>query len=291
MEKFLVFLLWLMLGVIVFMLYCIKFRNPYRLELYFGKKGAGKSTLLVKKAWQYNHSKRWNAVYCNTEIAGTRLYDVTDIGRRDFPENSVVMIDEVSLVWHCRDFRNFSKDVQHWFRKQRHKRVKVIMVSQSFDVDKVLRDLCDSLYLISCHFNVFSVAKKITKYPDLRQNADGDSRLVDGLEFEPFALFWAGSREYTFIPHWVKYHDSFEETPMESIEYTLTPYPVMPKMNFTYFKSLIVDALRRFESSVLADDSQFFGIRILQSVVRCRQRVVGRFSRSHTDGTHDDIDI
>ena len=48
-------------------------------------------------------------------------------------------------------------EVVEFFRYQRHHKLTIYMFSQSFDVDKKLRDLCDELYLLKSFARVFSI--------------------------------------------------------------------------------------------------------------------------------------
>lgn len=83
--------------------------------------------------------------------------------------------------------------------------------SQSFDVDKKIRDLADDMFLLTKKLRVFSYGKRILKILDIVE-ADGshnsESRIVDQLQFDSLFFFWAGSRSLTFIPHWTRYFDT-----------------------------------------------------------------------------------
>ena len=74
-----------------------KFSNPYKLTMVFGKKGAGKTTLLTKIAIKY--LKEGYRVFSTVEIFGCYKLDPSDIGFVQYPPNSVLLIDEVSLIW------------------------------------------------------------------------------------------------------------------------------------------------------------------------------------------------
>lgn len=202
--------------------YLSKFRNPYKLIMVFGKKGSGKTTLITKLSRKY--LKKGRLVYSTIDIPGCRTFDVNWVGRRNFPEHSIVFIDEVGMIWDNRQYKNFSNDVRDWFKLQRHNKVTVYLFSQSFDVDVKLRNLTDYMYLVVNHFGVLSVAKKI-KRGIVIVNPDGQSeaRIADSLEFEPFFLSLFGLRSWivTWVPAWVKYFDSFdlpEKPPMPYME-------------------------------------------------------------------------
>ena len=138
--------------------------NPYKLIFVFGKKGSGKSTLLTKLAIKYSR-KKWS-VWTTENIPGTHnIDDPKLIYRMDFPERSCILIDEVSLIWDNRDFKSMDKRVVEWFRYQRHHKCRVYFFSQTFDIDKKLRDLADDMFLVNKYFRVFVIAKHIVRKP------------------------------------------------------------------------------------------------------------------------------
>lgn len=210
--------------VLPFIKYLSKFQNPYKLVMVFGKKGSGKTTLITKLSRKY--LKKGKEVYSTIDVPGCRTFDVSLVGKCNFPEESVVFIDEVGMIWDNRQYKNFSNDVRDWFKLQRHNKVTVYLFSQTFDVDIKLRNLTDYMYLVTNHFGVLSIARKI-KRGIVIVDADGQSeaRIADSLEFESIILSLFGLRSwiFTWVPAWVKYFDSFdlpEKPPM--------PYREMP---------------------------------------------------------------
>lgn len=217
---------WLVVAVGMLLIPAIKFlskfQNPYKLIMVFGKKGAGKSTLIAKLVRKY--LKKGITVYSTIDVPGCRTFDVSLVGKCNFPEQSVVFIDEVGMIWDNRQYKNFSNDVRDWFKLQRHNKVTVYLFSQTFDVDIKLRNLTDYMYLVINHFGVLSIAKKI-KRGIVIVNPDGQSeaRIADSLEFEPFFLSIFGLKSWiiTWVPSWVKYFNSFdlpEKPPMPYME-------------------------------------------------------------------------
>lgn len=199
-----------------------KYRNPYKLIMVFGKKGSGKTTLLTKLAIKYH--KQGRTVYSTVQIPSTRRFDVSKLGDYTFDANSVVFIDEVGMIWDNREFKNFRNEVRDWFKLQRQSKVTVYLFSQSFDIDKKLRDLTDEMYLLSIKFNVLSVAKRISKKVTIIKGADGTSRLDEEYAFVPFII--PGSRIYTWVPRWIPFFKSFDPKKLPYIEYgdiLLTP--------------------------------------------------------------------
>lgn len=204
----------LMIILLIWHLLTLKYLNPYKLTFVFGKKGSGKNTYLTKIAYQHM-AKGWR-VYSNVPIPGCYEIDASDIGKYMIPPESVVLLDEVGLIWHSRDHKTFPKHVLRWFKLQRHYHVKVYMTSQDFDCDKALRILADDMYLLTEKLRVWSYGKRIIKYPDLVNTSgeNSEKRLSDQLKFDSLLFFWCGSRTLTWIPRWVKYFDSFYTDPL-----------------------------------------------------------------------------
>lgn len=196
---------------VIFLLYTNKFYNPYKLILYMGKKGVGKSTVLQKEAyWHYRHG--WN-IYCNigdTTFKKAHEIDCTKLWEQEIKPHSVVLIDEVNLLWDNRDFKKFPQELNRWFRAQRHEKVKVIMFSQTADVDKKIRDLTDRIYLVRRYFQVLIIAYPFEKDidpPDPKRLQNGND-FVDTYHKKSVGPFFC---QYCWLPKWVKFHDSFKE--------------------------------------------------------------------------------
>jgi len=123
-----------------------RYLNPYKLTMVFGKKGSGKSTLMVRMAYEYL-SKGWT-VFCTEKLDGCVHIDYNDIGFKQIPPCSLLLVDEVGMIWDNRNYKSFKPEVRDWFKLQRHYKVKVVLFSQTFDIDKKLRDLTDVAELI-----------------------------------------------------------------------------------------------------------------------------------------------
>ena len=183
----------------------LNYLNPYKLYLVFGKKGSGKSTYLVKLARK--HLKKGWIVYTNMEelfMPGVRHFEIKHLG--DFvPEaHSLLLLDEVGMIWDNRDYKTFKPQVRDFFKLQRHYHVKVYMASQTFDVDKKLRDLCDGMYLHSNFARVFTLGKRITRKVVITEStSEAESRISEDLKICPF---WEWT--LTYIPRWAKFFDS-----------------------------------------------------------------------------------
>lgn len=213
-------------GLPVFMYYSAKFKNPYKLIMVFGKKGAGKTTYIAKESTKF--IKKGRPVFSTVYVPGTHLFNVDQIGKKTFPKDAVIFIDEVGMIWDNRQFKNFKPEVRDYFKLQRHYGHTVYLFSQSFDIDIKLRNLTDEMYLCKCWFSFISVARRIKRDIVLTQpTGDSEARIADSLEFYPLwlSLFGGGTIKFTFIPRWCKLFNSFEtpELPMVDAVYQEIP--------------------------------------------------------------------
>ena len=221
----------------------------------FGKKGSGKNTLLTK--WSIMYNRMGYQVYSDSEIFNTYKLDTNWIGKYDFPKNSVLLIQEAGMTWDNRNFKSFPAEVRDFFKLQRHKNVIVVLASQSFDVDKKLRDLTDEMYLIVNYMRIFSVAKKINKKITIQKAEDSDRSaseqatfLTESYSFDlPF--FW----KFTYIPRYVKYFNSFESVskPLvksEKYKYDNSAELYKETSNFYFWKRRVYDIVNEFGSSI-----------------------------------------
>ncbi len=207
-----------------------KYLNPYKLIMIFGKKGCGKSTTICKLALQYR-KKGWT-VYSTERTPDSYYIEPSQIGYVRLKPHSVLLVDEVGMIWDNRDFKNFKKEVRDWFKLQRHAKIRVYLFSQTFDIDKKLRDLTDEMYLVTNVARVFSYGKKISKKIVINKStADSPSNLSENLEFESLFWFWCGSRTLTFIPRYVKYFDSFKLQELKECEFEYIPSYVPVREN------------------------------------------------------------
>lgn len=219
------FFLLFILVVSLFLLFHVttkKYLNPYKLIFIFGKKGSGKSTLLSKYAYMYN-KRNWK-VFSTENLPGTYKISYEDIGFKQFPPHSCIIIDEVGMIWDNRNFKNFKPEVRDFFKLQRHYKCCVILASQTFDVDKKIRDLADEMYLVKKSLRVFSYAKRILRKTVLvKSSAEAPSKIDEDLVFDSLLFFWAGSRKLTFIPKWSLWFDSFTAPKLDDTEFPYVP--------------------------------------------------------------------
>lgn len=207
-------LLALLVGfVLVFNGLTRKYLNPYKLNMVIGKKGSGKTTLLTKLA--IKALKKGKTVYSTVEIPGTYLFDPLKVGDFTFKPNSLVLIDEVGLIWDNRNFKNFNSKWTYFFKMQRQYKCEVWLFSQSFDVDKKIRDLCDRLFIIQNFIRVFTIIKPVIKKITVSNNTQtGEGSLVDSYSFDIPLISW----KFTFIPRWVVFFKSFDPKELAYID-------------------------------------------------------------------------
>ena len=269
------FMFWFALAMAVFHFATRKYLNPFKLTMVFGKKGSGTSTLMVRLAYKYL-ARGWN-VYCTEKLDGCYFIDYNDIGFFNIPPNSVLLVDEVGMVWDNRNFKNFKNEVRDWFKLQRHYQVKVVLFSQTFDIDKKLRDLTDDMYLCTNVFRVFSWAKRIRRKTVLtKPQGDSPARIDEELRFDSL-IFWPfGARIMTFIPRWAGYFDSHNCPPLPEKMWPYNPPLNVPK---TLQKS------RRRHSNHVVHSRISKGIILLRwegrLVLPGRHRLPGLVSRPH----------
>lgn len=198
-----------LIGGTIFIIWSNKYYNPYKLYLFMGKKGIGKSTVLQMVAYEH-FKKKWN-VYCNigdSTFLGAEPIDCSRLWEQELKPHSIILIDEVNLLWDNRQFKSFPQELNAWFRKQRHKKVKVYMFSQTADVDKKIRDLTDRIYLVRKYFNVWIWCypyEKDIDPPDPKR-AQNPNEFVDTFHKKNIGPFGC---VICWLPKWVKTHDSF----------------------------------------------------------------------------------
>ena len=185
-------------------------------------------------------------MYSTVRVPGTTLISYEDIGFRQFPPESVILIDEVGMIWDNRNYKMFKPEVRDWFKLQRHYRNTVYLFSQTFDIDIKLRNLTDDMYLLRGFANVYSICRKIRRNIFVvSATAESESRIADNLEFVPvwLTLFGARSLILTYIPNWVRYFDSYEAPallpPQGIYQEPLSPLPPLSaRLRLVLFRSV-----------------------------------------------------
>lgn len=211
----------LVLSVFVFLGYCSrKYCNPNKLIFIFGKKGSGKSTYMVSLMLRHLR-KGWN-VYTNmpdVNIPGVRIMDVHQLISCAPDPHSVLFIDEGGLIWDNRSFKSFDRGYTEFFKLQRKYKCKVYINSQDFDIDKKIRQLTDSMVLMSSIAGCIGVIRPIIRKVALVEaSANGESRIADNLKFGSLFSF-----RFLWLPSYFRYFDSYSAPARCPIDFTAVP--------------------------------------------------------------------
>lgn len=183
----------------------MKKKYKYDLTMIIGNKGTGKSTLLTKYAIKYN--KMGWSVFSNTDIFNTYKLDPNNMAQYSFPINSLLLIDEVGIIWDNRKFKTFDDFTRDFFKYQRHEHIKIIMTSQTMDYDLKLKNLTDNVYQCINLFDVISINKRIYKklgIPKKQDENTNESYLVDMYHYAPI---WQW--QFTYMPRYRMFFNSY----------------------------------------------------------------------------------
>lgn len=215
----LIFLSIVIIFFAVFFYFAKKYRNPYTLTFIFGKKGSGKTCMMVREIKK--HLKKGWIVYTDipVNIPDVRIIDPKQLG--DFvPEpESVLILDEVGITYNNRNYKTFPESTIKFYKLMRHYHCKCIMASQSWDADKKIRDLTDSMILQTNIGNVISVSRPIKRSITLTEpTSEAESRIADKLEF---CKIWHW--KFYIMPKYFKYFDSFDrDDTIPKLDYVLS---------------------------------------------------------------------
>ena len=125
-------------------------------SLYFGLPGSGKTSILVARAiLEAKKIKKGKSIYdsvvSNVRIAFPGVNYCTDfswLGKYSFC-NSLLLIDEASLEFDNRDFKNFSSGLKIFFLEHRHFRCDIELYLQQWDaVDKKIRVITQKVFFV-----------------------------------------------------------------------------------------------------------------------------------------------
>lgn len=245
----------------LFIKWAYKYNNPFKLFFVMGKKGSGKTSYLCKIALQY-YKKGWT-IYtnvCDLMIPGIRyITDITSLGDYVPEPNSLILLDEVSLVWDNRNYKNFKDSTKEFFRLQRHYRCVVYLFSQTFDVDKKIRDLADRMYLSTQFLGRWSLLREINKKIVITESsADSESRISENLSF--CGIF---SWRFVYIPKYQPYFDSFILPERPLLEYAVSEC-VLPPDRRMRVKARARRSIRRLVDLLLFNYGRLLGLIFLR---------------------------
>lgn len=125
-------------------------------KLFFGLPGSGKSTLLCSLAYKQLNAKRprYKHIFSNMYMGDKPPFDrITyidkdDLGRYDL-RDGLLLLDEATLLFDSRDYKNFSKSLMQFFLLHRHYNCDIYLFTQQWDgVDRKIRVITDRVYYI-----------------------------------------------------------------------------------------------------------------------------------------------
>lgn len=167
----------------------------------------------------YYYKRGWT---CYTDmpvtIPNVRIINAEDLKNFYPEEKSALFLDEVGLTWDNRSFKTFDKGFTEFFKLQRKCKCIVYMNSQSFDIDKKIRDVTDSMILQSNIGNIISVSRPIVRKVALVEaTSQGESRIADNLYFDKI-WHW----KFYYMPKYFKYFKSFDKPDRDFLPYSLS---------------------------------------------------------------------
>lgn len=222
----------------------------YDFTLIFGKKGSGKSSLMAKIAKKY--SKQGITCLCTeANICNTYYIPFSDIGKYWLPENSILLIDELSCCANSRSFKSTPLSLLNWFKYSRHNKVKVFAFTQVFnDSDLQIRMLADNMFLAK-NRGFFASYRRICKVLDIRTDANGVGQIVDSFERAP--LFGRGNVHFCSLRKYRKYFDSFSRLPVPDLCLDSCTYTEYIKKDNSFFNVFNKKDIEENSEVVLSD--------------------------------------
>lgn len=205
------------------------FRYPKLLDdgLYclVGKKRSGKTTFLASTSIYYYLRNR--PVYSTCPLPCAKLISKDDIGIIHFPPYSIILIDEIGLLFNNRNFKTFPEHVTTYFKMQGHYKHLVIVASQAFDFDKKIRDLVDMVGLIDKFRFSLTRIRWAVRVLEFDKNVDDEhTGIIES--FKPQFLI-GGGWHLLYRPIYYPFFDSFEAPVLKEKKYKV---PVGMKHKF-----------------------------------------------------------
>lgn len=215
-------------------------------SLYFGLPGAGKTTIMAAHAKRaLGRRSPYKNVFCNVKLNLNNLIYIenSDIGKYQI-ENGLLLIDEATLEFDSRDYKNFSKRLVTFFLLHRHYNVDIELFTQQWDgVDRKIRVITDRVYYIykgifTCHWfsRYYRVPYGII-IPDPKNSSEKLGEIIQG--YAKPGLIGRLFGGWIFRPKYYKFFDSWEAPRLPELprgrtyekvtEEELKPYLLLPE--------------------------------------------------------------
>lgn len=238
--------------LIIYHLLTKSYLNPYKTILYIGLPGSGKSTELTKQA--ILHSKKGWTIYSNMYMPNTIQFTRHEFGYFKPLPNSVILYDEAGIDFDNRKFKNFDDAKRDFLKFHRHFKCKLIFASQSTDVDKKVRDVCDEIWIMRNFLRIFVLKRRVQKVITLSTNTTSDEGTINlgGDIIDKYK--YVGLPEITFIPRYVEFFRSFNPPELPALERELHEYTEVQKQllsTWGYLRRKVILAGKRLIEKLL----------------------------------------
>lgn len=209
-------------------------------SMFFGLPGAGKTTLLASMAYKATKSKRYKNVYSNVHfnIPGVKYISAADFMVYDI-SNGLILLDEASIEFNGRNYKNISMKIIEFFLLHRHARVDIVVMSQANNIDKTIRTISDRCFY--CYKGIFT-GHWFTKYYRIpytmflkeKNDTSGDNPGEINFGYYKPNFFGRLFASWCFRPKWYKFYDSWEfpELPALPKDRTYIPAKQLHKQKF-----------------------------------------------------------
>lgn len=199
---------------------------------FFGVPGCGKTTILTAIAQKELRRMRkgkssYSHVLTNFYCEGCERIDFSDLATFRI-ENSLILLDEITLDADSREFKSFSAGLKQFFTLHRHDQNDIKYFCQDFSrVDKTIRNVTYDLWYVTKSpipfFNRWSVAKQIYRNIAINEHT---SELVLGYRFATFLeVIFGHPKKIFYRPSWYRYFDSFDACGMEDrVPFSFVPW-------------------------------------------------------------------
>ena len=161
-------------------------------SLYFGLPGSGKTTyataIAVKEQKRIEKGiSKYKHVYTNFPVfyKGILQLQAEMLGKLGY-EESLIIIDEATLIADSRDYKKFSQEMKSFFLMHRHFQCDVVLFTQQWDaVDKKIRVITDHVYYVhKGAFRRWISYANIIPYgiiiPDKKDNSEKYGEIIQG---------------------------------------------------------------------------------------------------------------